>query len=607
MTKSKSDENSNLDYNQILSKIPLKGSEQEPFLKLKKLKTFESILLENFKVSQAEIEEAQMEAKQSHRHIGDLLVEKGILQENDKLLALAKLLHLEYKDHFAYTDINPIIIKNLNINFCLQHAFIPISEDDLNVTVAVSNPLDTDSIDDLRALLNKNIKRIVCPKELVESAINNVFERQELADQGKGLTEDDGFENIEGLDVAHNLLQDNEEAPVRKEVTAIIRRSITEKASDIHIEPFEDRVSVRFRIDGRLREVRIIPKKYQSSVTTRIKILAKLNIAESRLPQDGRITLRVGTREIDVRVSTLPIKFGERIVLRILDKSGGLPNLEDIGMPLDLLKNFKTLISQKHGIVLVTGPTGSGKTFTLASALMSINKPDVSIITVEDPVEIQLPGVSQVEVNEKAGLTFAKALRSILRQNPNIILIGEIRDSETAQIAVQASITGHLVFSTLHTNDTASSVTRLVDFGIESFQITTAVMGVLAVRLVRRVCNSCRIKATYTSQQLSVLGLSEADTQGKTLFKAKEGGCPNCKSSGYSGRMGIYELLVFDDQIRNFVLKSSDGSSLKRLCVQRGMKTLRDSANERFLNGETTLEEALFATQNEGEVLKEVT
>ena len=307
-----------------------------------------------------------------------------------------------------------------------------------------------------------------------------------------------------------------------------------------------------------------------------------------------------------MRVSTLPIKFGERIVLRILDKSGGLPNLDDIGLPKALLKNFKQVINQKHGIVLVTGPTGSGKTTTLASALMHINKPDVSIITVEDPVEVQLPGVSQVEVNDRAGLSFAAALRSILRQNPNIILIGEIRDAETAQIAVQASITGHLVFSTLHTNDTAASVTRLVDFGIEPFQITTAVVAILAVRLVRKVCMNCREQTTHTAEELNLFGLTTKQTAGKVFYKARDGGCPNCKTSGYSGRIGIYELLVFDEHVRNFVLKSSDGASLKKMCVQRGMKTLRDSAQERFLNGETTLEEALYATQAEHEQENEV-
>lgn len=566
------------------------------------IKSLKDVLIEQNKGLQRKIVDAlNGEEKKTDESLVQVLFEKDIVTEVELLKAFATQYNLPFYDTISFGDLNPSLVKDLNIQFCIQNSIVPISLDELNVTVVTNSPFEMAWIDTIQHVFKRNVKRILCQKAVIEAAINNMFERLDLSDQESttGLAAEDDGAGIEGLDVAHDLLQDTEEAPVRREVTTIIRRGITEKASDIHIEPFEDRVSVRFRLDGRLREVRVIPKKYQSSVSTRIKILAKLNIAESRLPQDGRITLKVGSRDIDVRVSTLPIKFGERIVLRILDKSGGLPALDQIGMPAQLLKNFQTLVQQKHGIVLVTGPTGSGKTTTLASALMHINKPDVSIITVEDPVEIQLPGVSQVEVNEKAGLTFAAALRSILRQNPNIILIGEIRDAETAQIAVQASITGHLVFSTLHTNDTAASVTRLVDFGIESFQITTAVMGILAVRLIRRLCFQCREVATYNAEELSLFGLQASHLEGKTLYRNKNGGCPACKGTGFAGRIGIYELLVFDEAIRNFVLKSSDGASLKRFCVQRGMKTLRDSAQERFLNGETSLEEALYAIQNE--------
>lgn len=565
-------------------------------------KSLKEILIEQNKHIEKKLEEIIPEdIAESEEEIVSVLLENEIVSENILLEAFSKQYDIPFQETLTFINLNPQLVKNLNMQFCQQSLIVPIAEDDFYVTIAVNSPFNIEAIDFLQSVFNKQPKRILFPKTIIEAAINNMFERVDLSDQAsEGLNTESETEDIEGLDVAHNLLQDTEEAPVRKEVTTIIRRSITEKASDIHIEPFEDRVSVRFRIDGHLKEVRVIPKKYQSSVTTRIKILAKLNIAESRLPQDGRITLKVGSRDIDVRVSSLPIKFGERIVLRILDKSGGLPLLEKIGMPAALLKNFQNLVNQKHGIVLVTGPTGSGKTTTLASALMSVNKPDVCIITVEDPVEIQLPGVSQVEVNEKAGLTFAAALRSILRQNPNIILIGEIRDAETAQIAVQASITGHLVFSTLHTNDTASSVTRLVDFGIEPFQITTAVLGILAVRLVRKICMECREPTNYSVEQLNLIGLTPEKVKGKTLYKARETGCAYCKNTGYAGRIGIYELLVFDEVIRNFVLKSSDGASLKRLCIQRGMKTLRDSVHERLLNGETSLEEALYGTQDEG-------
>jgi general secretion pathway protein E len=358
---------------------------------------------------------------------------------------------------------------------------------------------------------------------------------------------------------------------------------------------------VRFRIDGRLKEMRTIAKKYQSSVATRLKILGKLNIAESRIPQDGRISLKVGGRECDIRVSTLPTKFGERIVMRILDKSSGIRDLDKMGLPDKLLVQYEKALQNKNGIILVTGPTGSGKTSMLASTLMSINKPDVNIITVEDPVEISLPGVGQVEVNEKAGLSFATGLRSILRQDPDIVLIGEIRDAETAQIAVQAAMTGHLVLSTLHTNDTASSVTRLTDLGVQAFQITTTVNAVLAVRLLRRLCLTCRETTVHTPEELALLSLTPERVVGRKLYKARPNGCSACRGNGYSGRAGIYELLVFDDPVKNFVLQSADGSGLRRLAISRGMTTLRDSAAERVMSGESSLEEALYATQMESD------
>jgi len=534
--------------------------------------------------------------------LAKLLLEKAIIDEFELFKAYADLFDIPYIETLNSLDIDAQIVKNLNISFCMKNLIVPIGQDEQNVTIAVNDPFDTANLDYMRLIFNKNIKRVLCQKTQIEETINNLFERVDVQEGGsKGLGQGDPDDDyIEGLDVAHDLLvEDTDEAPVRREVTMLIRRGISEKASDIHIEPFEERVSVRFRIDGRLREVRVIPKKYQSSVATRIKILAKLNIAESRIPQDGRISLKVGNREIDMRVSTLPIKYGERIVLRILDKSSGVPPLREMGLPPDVLKNFEILISQPHGIILVTGPTGSGKTTTLAAAIMQVNKPDISIITVEDPVEIQMPGVSQVEVNEKAGLTFAAALRSILRQNPNVILIGEIRDSETAKIATQAAITGHLVFSTLHTNDTAASVPRLVDFGIEPFQISTAVIGILAVRLVRRLCVSCRVETQHTEEELKSLELTLKDVAGKKLYKANKTGCQACRNTGYRGRMGVYELLVFNDTIRNFILKNIDGLSIKKLAVKLGMKTLRENAQERFLSGETSLVEARYATQTE--------
>lgn len=564
-------------------------------------KALGEILVERKKITEEQLrdvlKEQSLRGDRSDR-MGKILVENELIEQTDLLMSLALQLDLPFLDALPINEIDPELVKDLTIQFCTQNLIVPISRDDFGVTVAVNDPLNISAVDDLRLVTGTNMFRVVCPKAVIEAAINSVFERQDISQDGQGglhgETDDD---IIDGLDNPTDLLHDVEEAPVRKEVSTIIRRAISERASDVHIEPFDDKVSVRFRIDGKLREVRSIPKKYQSSVATRVKILGKLNIAESRLPQDGRISLRVGGRDCDVRVSTLPTKFGERIVMRILDKSNGVKDIEKLGMPEALYKKFEAMLNQNDGIILVTGPTGSGKTTTLASAIMYLNKPDLNIITVEDPVEIQMPGVNQVEVNEKAGLTFAAGLRSILRQDPDVVLIGEIRDSETAQIAVQAAMTGHLVFSTLHTNDTASTVTRLVDLGVEPFQITTTVRGVLAVRLLRKLCAVCREPAQHTKEELQLIGIAPERLQGRKIYRARAFGCSSCRNTGYQGRIGIYELLTFDEAVRNFVLKSVDGAGLRKVAMGRGMKTLRDSATERFLAGETSLEEALYATQ----------
>jgi len=562
-------------------------------------KTLGEILVDRKKITDEQLREALkiQQLRGGMQKVGQILLESELVDQSDILQGLAIQLELPYLEHLPINDIDAELVRDLSIGFCSQNLVVPVSRDATGVTVAVFDPLNVSAVDDLRLILGSTIFRVVCPKQTIESAINSVFERQDMSrEANQGLANDD-TDDLAGLEEATDLLHDTEDAPVRREVSTIIRRAISEKASDIHIEPFEDRVSVRFRVDGSLREVRTIPKKFQANVTTRIKILGKLNIAESRIPQDGRISLRVGGRDCDVRVSALPTKFGERIVMRILDKSSGVRELAAMGMPERIFKAFESLIHSKHGIVLVTGPTGSGKTSTLASSLMHINKPDVNIITVEDPVEVALPGVGQVEVNEKAGLTFAAGLRSILRQDPDVVLIGEIRDSETAQIAVQAAMTGHLVLSTLHTNDTASSVTRLADLGVEPFQITTTVLGVLAVRLMKRVCVTCREITTHTPEELALLGLTPERVAGKKLYKARVNGCSSCKNLGYAGRAGIYELLVFEDAVRQQIVKSVDGAALRKIAMSRGMTTLRDSAAERFINGETTLDEALHKTQ----------
>ncbi|HVE85915.1 MAG TPA: type II secretion system ATPase GspE, partial [Myxococcales bacterium] len=403
------------------------------------------------------------------------------------------------------------------------------------------------------------------------------------------------------LEEPQDLLDTDDEAPIIRLVNSLLFRAAKERASDIHVEPMERELLVRFRIDGVLQEVIKPPKRYQSSILSRVKIMAQLNIAEKRLPQDGRIRIKLAGRDIDIRVSTIPTSFGERIVMRLLDKTATLLDLAEIGMAGDTLKHVDSLIRRSHGIILVTGPTGSGKTTTLYGALARINTPDLNILTVEDPVEYQLKGIGQMAINPKIGLTFATGLRSFLRQDPDVIMVGEIRDKETAEIAIQASLTGHLVFSTVHTNDSAGAVTRLVDMGVEPFLVASSLTAILAQRLVRRVCTDCREEYEPTDEELREIALSRAELQarfGQTrVFRAV--GCPACNKNGYRGRTGIYELLVVDDDVRQMVLKNVDSGTIKKTAIHKGMSTLLSDGAHKVALGETTVAEVLSVTQED--------
>ncbi|MFB0520204.1 MAG: type II secretion system ATPase GspE, partial [Desulfatiglandales bacterium] len=392
-----------------------------------------------------------------------------------------------------------------------------------------------------------------------------------------------------------DLLDDTSDAPIIKLVNLILSQAVKARASDIHIEPYQNRIKIRYRVDGILYDTLSAPKHIQSTLISRIKIMAKLNIAEKRLPQDGRIEIRIGDKDVDIRVSTIPIAFGERLVLRLLDKTNVLLRLSDLGMPEEGLKVFNRLIGSAHGIILVTGPTGSGKTTTLYAALSTINNPDINIITIEDPIEYQIEGIGQIQVNPKINLTFANGLRSIVRQDPDVILVGEIRDLETAEIAIQAALTGHLVFSTLHTNDSASAVTRLIDMGLEPFLVTSSVIGILAQRLVRTVCNECKAVYIPDEESLQDIGITPEMHAGKKMYRAE--GCQGCFNTGYKGRTGIFELMILNDTINNLILKTSDSNTIKRKAVKQGMITLRDDGALKVLNGITTVEELLRLTQ----------
>jgi general secretion pathway protein E len=409
------------------------------------------------------------------------------------------------------------------------------------------------------------------------------------------MNEEDGELIISEIEQTGDLLDDTSDAPIIKLVNLMLSQAVKDRASDIHVEPTQDRLKIRYRVDGVLYDMLSPPKHVQSTLISRIKIMAKMNIAEKRLPQDGRIEIRIGDKNIDIRVSTIPTAFGERVVLRLLDKTHILLSVSDLGMPEERLKDFDRLIRSAHGIILVTGPTGSGKTTTLYAALSTINTTDINIITIEDPIEYQIEGIGQIQVNRKIDLTFAKGLRSIVRQDPDVILVGEIRDLETAEIAIQSALTGHLVFSTLHTNDSASAVTRIIDMGIEPFLVTSSVISILAQRLVRVICKDCKEAYTPDQESLQNIGLTPEMFGGNQIFRGR--GCPSCLSTGYMGRTGIFELMNLDDTVKNMILKTSDANAIKRKALEQGMITLRQDGAKKVVDGITTIEEVFRVTQ----------
>jgi general secretion pathway protein E len=538
--------------------------------------------------------------------VGELLVQQGACHEEQVLRALALQLELPFQARLAADEVLPALIEKVPINFAKQVRALPLRWEPAGADgvpapgaraiVALADPLDASALDQLRVLVGAPIEPLIVPSQAILDAINAVYDRakneaEQLVDD---LEESDLDRVAHELEEPHDLLDSSDEAPIIRLVNSLLFRAAKERASDIHIEPQEREICVRFRVDGVLQEVIRPPKRFQNSIVSRVKIMGGLNIAEKRLPQDGRIRVKLAGRDIDIRLSTTPTVYGERIVMRLLDKSAVLLDLADIGLDPDQLLIMDRLIHKSHGIVLVTGPTGSGKTTTLYAALSKINRPDLNIMTIEDPVEYQLKGISQTPVNPKIDLTFANGLRSFLRQDPDVIMVGEIRDLETAEIAIQASLTGHLVFSTVHTNDAAGAITRLVDMGVEPFLVASSLMGSMAQRLIRILCKECREAYRPTDEELRDMGMERAlvDSQnGGTLWRAT--GCDGCNQTGYHGRKGIYELMVLDDELRQLTLKKSDSGSIKKMAVQKGMRTLLEDGARKVLRGWTSVAEVL--------------
>jgi general secretion pathway protein E len=525
--------------------------------------------------------------------LGDALVALGAVSREDVLKAVALQHNLPYLFRGELPSPLPVL-KNVSSKYLRQYAVCPISLEGGVLTVATADPLNPVIADDLRQSTGLTVKIVVSSPEAIAEAIERTYEGvatplQRIVEGMEDERTADGDEDVNHLrDMAF-------EAPVVRLVNLLIENAIAAEASDIHVEPFEDTLRIRYRIDGILFDQEAPPRRLQAAVTSRIKLMAEMNIAERRLPQDGRIRVTLHGRRVDIRVSTIPTVHGESIVMRLLDRSSVFLPLERLGFGPDTLHRFEALIKRPHGIILVTGPTGSGKTTTLYGALDKINSPDRKIITVEDPVEYQLKGVNQIPVKPKIGLTFATGLRHIVRQDPDVILIGEIRDLETAEIAIQAALTGHLVFSTLHTNDAPGAITRLQDMGVEPYLVSSVLEAVLAQRLVRRICAACRTPVAPEKADIDALGVEV--TPQTRLYRGR--GCDECRGTGYRGRTGIYELFPISEEARSLILRRAPSREIRRQAVEDGMVTLRLDGWAKACEGLTTVEEVLRVTQED--------
>lgn len=556
---------------------------------------------------QEQVNEALELQKLRPKRIGEILMDLGYNEEDHILEALSEQFGIPFERHIA-EQMDASLTTKVPISFIREYRMVPFRQNGQGYYVALNDPVNLLPMDDLRLLLNAPVEPVICRNAEIQAVIDSYFDRQgdNASDVIDGILltgdDDDGVQTLDALDSQRDLLDLANEAPIIKLINLLITGAVKERASDIHVEPFERELRVRFRIDGVLYEKFTVPKSQQAAIISRIKIMANLNIAEHRLPQDGRIKIRLSGKEIDIRVSIIPIAYGERVVMRILEKGNFVFGLEELGMHRHDYELVDKLITSSHGIILVTGPTGSGKSTTLYAALQRVNSPDKNIITVEDPIEYQMSGIGQIQVRPKIGLTFAAGLRSILRQDPDVILVGEIRDMETAEMAIQASLTGHLVFSTLHTNDSAGAVTRLVNMGIEPFLVSSSTIAIMAQRLVRRICAKCKEPYDADADSLRDLGVSPDMLQGRPVYRGK--GCDACQGRGYFGRTGIFELMVMTPRIQDLTLKGVDSNVIKREAKKFGMRTLREDGASKVLEGVSTIEEVLRVTRDD--LLEEV-
>ncbi|HEY8622481.1 MAG TPA: type II secretion system ATPase GspE [Casimicrobiaceae bacterium] len=552
------------------------------------------MLIERGKLDAAGLERALRLQQESGDKLGALLVSLGVVAQRDVSEALALQLGLPLIEAAGYPEM-PILEERVSARFLRDSRALPLTEDEHELALAMADPTDTYTMNAFEMVTGRKVRPLVAIPSELDAALERLYGAGKSA-LGQILGDVEQRDDI-GFDADIQQLKDlASEAPVIRLVSLIITNALEMRASDIHFEPFENRLIVRYRIDGVLHEVESPPRRLSAAVISRIKIMAMLDIAERRLPQDGRIRLRVQGKEIDLRVSTVPTMHGESVVMRILDKGGVALDFKRLGFEDDTLKGFLDVLKEPHGILLVTGPTGSGKTTTLYTALDRLNKPDVKILTVEDPVEYQMPGINQIQVKPQIDLTFANALRSIVRQDPDVIMIGEIRDLETAQIAVQSALTGHLVLSTVHTNDAASTVNRLLDMGVEDYLLTSTVIGILAQRLVRTLRPACKEAYTALPEVVDELGLRKfAAKADVTLYHPK--GCKECGQTGYIGRVSIMEMLPMSDHLRTQVMRHATSTELRAEAIKEGMVTMYEDGMRKAMNGVTTFEEVLRVTR----------
>ena len=556
-------------------------------------------LLRKAGLTAAQIEVALKTEQETGQQLDQVLVGKNLLPESKCLEFFADLLGLEFKQSLEGTGVPGVFIHQIPVQFARTHGLIAIEDTGSLLRVATHKPLEVQPMDDLATMLDREIEAVLATRSEVANLINRAYRHKaDGVDEALQDVKDTDIVSIaENIQESEDLLDANK-APVIKLVNMLLFQALKLRASDIHLQPYGDRLQVRMRIDGVLYDMESVPKRAQEAIVSRVKVMGKMDIAERRLPQDGRASIRVGDGDVDVRISTVPVAGGERVVFRILDKTTKIYSLDQIGLENEAERTIRRYINYSHGVIFVTGPTGSGKTTTLYACLDAINAPDLNILTIEDPVEYNLDGISQVQVNVKKGLTFAAGLRSFLRQDPDVMMVGEVRDNETADIAIRAALTGHLVFSTVHTNDSASTVTRLIDIGVEPYLVSSSLLLVIAQRLLRTLCPNCKEPITPTQEMLyhlEDLKLTLDQFPGGKLMRGK--GCDECFRSGYAGRTAIYEVMPIDTHIQEQIVNKATASAIKRGALERGLKTLRMSGVQKLLAGMTTPDEVLRVTQ----------